>query len=150
MIVVFPLDHDKPHWCWRHWQQQGKVWDIFNGLEDKCIQWRLAPKEVAAICNRFIVLRAHCSGQSVTANQITQLTKISYRNVNPWCKHTSDSCSRFKEITYCTFDTSVWSSSLMRRKWNRGGGSSHQQHSWKDRDKNAVKENKRGKVQENP
>lgn len=80
------------------------------------------------------------TGQRVTASPLTQLTKISYRNVNPWCKHTSDSCSVFKEITYCTFDTSVWSSPWMRRKWNGGGGGgSHQEHSWQEQDKNAVK-----------
>lgn len=66
--------------------------------------------------------------------------------MNPWCKHTSDSCSVFKEITYCTFDTSVWSSPWMRRKWNGegGGGGSHQEHSWQEQDKNAVKVNESG------
>lgn len=66
--------------------------------------------------------------------------------MNSWCKHTSDGCSVFKEITYCTF----WHLSLKfsmneeEVEQGGGGGGSHQEHSWQEQDKNAVKVNERG------
>lgn len=77
---------------------------------------------MAAACNRFYCAQSSLlqTGHHVTARRITQLTGISYRNVNPWCHHAGDGCGWFKEITYCTFDTSAWSSPWMRRKWNEG------------------------------
>lgn len=55
---------------------------------------------MAAICNIFIVFRAHCPlkrGDQVTASQITQSTKISYKNMKLWCKRVSDGCGQFKQ-----------------------------------------------------
>lgn len=114
MFVVFPFDHIRQVRC----SHQGKVGDVSTGLQDKRVQWRVALKEGG--CN---MQQIHCAqsplvetGRRVTASQITQLTKISYGNVNPWGECVGDGRGRFEEITYCTLDTSVWSSSWVRRR----------------------------------